>query len=102
MEAHDVVDLIRTKRDGGALDHPAIQWLIGSYAEGLVPDEQMSALLMAVFFRGLDADELRTWMNAMIDSGERLDLGPLRPRSVDKHSTGGVGDKVSLVLGPVV
>jgi thymidine phosphorylase len=102
MPAHDVVDLIRTKRDGGTLDPAAIAWLIAAYAEGRVPDEQMSALLMAVFFQGLDGDELRTWMNAMIDSGERLDLGTLRARSVDKHSTGGVGDKVSLVLGPVV
>ena len=102
MPAPDVVDLIRAKRDGGSLDPAAIAWLIDAYTQGRVPDEQMSALLMAIFFRGLDGEELRAWMAAMIDSGERLDLGDLRPRSVDKHSTGGVGDKVSLVLGPVV
>jgi thymidine phosphorylase len=100
--AHDVVDLIRTKRDGGALDPAAVAWLIDAYAGGTVPDEQMSSLLMAIFFRGLDGVELSAWMGAMIDSGERLDLGALRPRSVDKHSTGGVGDKVSLVLCPLV
>jgi thymidine phosphorylase len=98
----DVVDLIRAKRDGCTLDPAAIAWLIDAYATGGVPDEQMSSLLMAIFFRGLDPAELSAWMGAMIDSGERLDLGDLRPRSVDKHSTGGVGDKVSLVLCPLV
>jgi thymidine phosphorylase len=98
----DVVDLIRAKRDGKVLDRESIEWVVGSYGRGLVPDEQMSALLMAVFFRGLDPVELGAWMTAMIESGERLDLGELRPRSVDKHSTGGVGDKVSLVLAPLV
>jgi thymidine phosphorylase len=98
----DVVDLIRAKRDGGTLDPAAIAWLIDAYARGGVPEEQMSALLMAIVFRGLDGDELSAWTGAMIDSGERLDLGDLRARSVDKHSTGGVGDKVSLVLAPLV
>jgi thymidine phosphorylase len=98
----DVVDLIRAKRDGKVLDSESIEWVVGSYGKGLIPDEQMSALLMAVFFRGLDPAELGAWMTAMIESGERLDLGDLRPRSVDKHSTGGVGDKVSLVLAPLV
>jgi thymidine phosphorylase len=98
----EVVDLIRAKRDGSVLDSESIEWVVGSYGKGLIPDEQMSALLMAVFFRGLDPVELAAWLKAMIESGERLDLGDLRPRSVDKHSTGGVGDKVSLVLAPLV
>jgi thymidine phosphorylase len=100
--AWDAVDLIRTKRDGGRLPDPAITWLIDSYTAGAVADEQMSALLMAVYFRGLDAAELRTWAAAMIASGERLDLSSVPLQTVDKHSTGGVGDKVSLVLAPLV
>src|SRR5262249_3178830 len=67
-----------------------------------IADEQMSALLMAIFFRGLDPDELRTWTAAMIASGERLDLAAVAAPTVDKHSTGGVGDKVSLILAPLV
>jgi thymidine phosphorylase len=98
----EVSDLIRAKRDGTALEEPAISWLIGAYARDEVPDYQMSALLMAVYFRGLDPVELRAWTDAMIDSGERLDLGSLGRPTVDKHSTGGVGDKVSLVLAPLV
>jgi thymidine phosphorylase len=98
----DVVDLIRSKRDGQRLDEGAIGWLIDAYTRDEVPDEQMSALLMAIYFRGLDPGELRAWMGAMIDSGERLDLGSVPWPTVDKHSTGGVGDKVSLVLAPLV
>jgi thymidine phosphorylase len=98
----DVVDLIRAKRDGERLEAAAIAWLIGAYARDGVPDEQMSALLMAIFFRGLDPTELRAFMGAMIDSGERLDLSAVAWPTVDKHSTGGVGDKVSLVLAPLV
>src|SRR5262249_57940534 len=67
-----------------------------------IADEQMSALLMAIFFRGLDPDELRTWTAAMIASGERLDLAAVAAPAVDKHSTGGVGDRVSLILAPLV
>ncbi|HTW20456.1 MAG TPA: thymidine phosphorylase, partial [Mycobacteriales bacterium] len=98
----DAVDLIRTKRDGGALSDAQIDWVIGTYAVGGVPDEQMSALLMAIFWRGLSARELARWTAAMISSGERLDLSGLSRPTVDKHSTGGVGDKVSLVLAPLV
>jgi thymidine phosphorylase len=98
----DVVDLIVAKRDGGRLADADIDWLMGAYAGGVVADEQMSALLMAIFFRGLDAAELHTWTAAMIDSGERLDLSPVTAPTVDKHSTGGVGDKVSLILAPLV
>ena len=94
--AYAAVDLIRAKRDGVALTGDEIRWLIGAYLSGEVAEEQMSALLMAVYFRGLDAPELRSWTSAMVDSGERLDLGSLARPTVDKHSTGGVGDKVSL------
>ena len=98
----DVVDLIRAKRDGGRLADPDIDWLMAAYTGGQIADEQMSALLMAIFFRGLDPAELRTWTAAMIASGERLDLSAVPARTVDKHSTGGVGDKVSLILAPLV
>jgi len=98
----DVVDLIRAKRDGRRLADGEIRWLIGAYAGGVVAEEQMSALLMAIYFRGLDPAELRAWTAAMIDSGERLDLSGVPAPTVDKHSTGGVGDKVSLILAPLV
>jgi thymidine phosphorylase len=98
----DAVELIRAKRDGGQLSDADIRWVIGGYTSGDIADEQMSALLMAIYFRGLDAAELRAWTDAMISSGERLDLAGLTAPTVDKHSTGGVGDKVSLVLAPLV
>ena len=96
------VTLIRTKRDGGRLSHDDIRWLFEAYAKGEVADEQMSALLMAIYFQGLDGAELRTWTAAMIASGDRLDLSSIARPTVDKHSTGGVGDKVSLILAPLV
>jgi thymidine phosphorylase len=95
-------ELISAKRDGATLEGPAITWLLEAYARREVADEQMSAMLMAIFFRGLDASELRTWTSAMIESGERLDLSGLSRPTVDKHSTGGVGDKISLILVPLV
>ncbi|HXB46572.1 MAG TPA: thymidine phosphorylase, partial [Streptosporangiaceae bacterium] len=98
----DAVDLIRTKRDGGQLSPADIRWLIAAYTAEAIPDEQMAALLMAIYFRGLTADELMAWTDAMISSGERLELGSLAAPTVDKHSTGGVGDKVSLILAPLV
>jgi thymidine phosphorylase len=98
----DAVSLIRAKRDGRRLADDDIRWLFEAYARHEVADEQMSALLMAIFFRGLDGAELRTWTAAMIDSGDRLDLGSIARPTVDKHSTGGVGDKVSLILAPLV
>ncbi|MBO0833129.1 MAG: thymidine phosphorylase, partial [Actinobacteria bacterium] len=98
----DAVELIRAKRDGGRLADADIGWLISAYTSGEIPDEQISALLMAIYFRGLDDAELRAWTDAMISSGERLDLSSLVAPTVDKHSTGGVGDKVSLVLAPLV
>jgi thymidine phosphorylase len=98
----DAVTLIRAKRDGGRLSDGDIRWLFEAYAKGEVADEQMSALLMAIYFRGLSRQELRTWTAAMIASGDRLDLSPIKRPTVDKHSTGGVGDKVSLILAPLV
>ena len=98
----DAVTLIRAKRDGHRLSDDDIGWLFGAYAKGEVADEQMSALLMAIYFQGLDGAELRTWTAAMIASGDRLDLSALSRPTVDKHSTGGVGDKVSLILAPLV
>ncbi len=100
--AFDTVDVIRTKRDGGRLGDAEIDWVIAAYAAGEVPDEQAAALLMAVFWRGLSPAELSRWTAAMIASGERLDLSDLSRPTVDKHSTGGVGDKVSLVAAPLV
>jgi len=99
----DVVSLIQAKRDNARpLTDDEIGWLFGAYAQGEVADEQMSALLMAIYFNGLDAAELRAWTGEMIASGETLDLNNLGKPSVDKHSTGGVGDKVSLILAPLV
>jgi thymidine phosphorylase len=96
------VDLILAKRDGRALADAEIRWLIAAYTESAVADEQMSALLMAIYFRGMAPAELRAWTSAMVSSGERLDLGVVAAPTVDKHSTGGVGDKVSLILAPLV
>src|SRR5580658_10437530 len=98
----DAAELIRVKRDGGAMSAADIGWLISAYTGGEIADEQMSALLMAIFFRGLDPAELQAWTDAMISSGERLDLSGLPAPTVDEHSTGGVGDKVSLILAPLV
>jgi thymidine phosphorylase len=102
QEVPAAVELIRAKRDGQPLTGAAIRWLIGAYLRGEVAEEQMSALLMAIYFRGLGIAELRAWTAAMIESGERLDLSGVGMPTVDKHSTGGVGDKVSLVLAPLV
>jgi thymidine phosphorylase len=96
------VDIIATKRDDGILSDDAITWILDAYVKGEVAEEQMSALLMAIFFNGLSDRELNTWTDRMIDSGERLDLGGLSRPTVDKHSTGGVGDKISLILAPLV
>ncbi len=94
--------LIERKRDGGRLTAEEWQALVRAYAAGEVPDYQMAALLMAVFFTGLDADELRALAEAMLESGDGFTFAAAAPPRVDKHSTGGVGDKVSLVLAPLV
>jgi thymidine phosphorylase len=101
-ESHDVIDVIRTKRDGGTLSDGQIDWVIAAYTRGDVADEQMSALAMAILLRGMTGDEIARWTQAMIASGERLDLSSVARPTVDKHSTGGVGDKITLPLAPLV
>jgi len=96
------VDIITTKRDDGVLSDDTITWVLDAYVRGDLAEEQMSALLMAIFFNGLSERELNTWTDRMIESGERLELGNLTRPTVDKHSTGGVGDKISLILAPLV
>jgi thymidine phosphorylase len=103
----DAPTVITTKRDGGPLSDAAIDWVIEAYTDGHIADEQMSALLMAVFLRGMDYRETARWTAAMVASGERMDFTDLRRdgdplRTVDKHSTGGVGDKITLPLVSVV
>ena len=100
--AFDAPTVIRTKRDGGRLSDAAIDWVISAYTDGQVADEQMSALLMAIFLRGMDRGEIARWTAAMLNSGPRMDFSDLRLLTVDKHSTGGVGDKITLPLVPVV
>jgi thymidine phosphorylase len=102
IEPFDVVDLIRTKRDRGALSTAQIDWLIDAYTRGYVADEQMSAMAMAIFLNGMERDEIRDLTLAMIASGERMGFDGLSKPTVDKHSTGGVGDKITLPLAPLV
>jgi pyrimidine-nucleoside phosphorylase len=97
-----VLPLIERKRDGGRLRPEELRALADAYARGDVPDYQMAALLMAIYFRGLDRDETRALTAAMLGSGATLQLDHLHTGRVDKHSTGGVGDKVSLILAPLV
>ncbi|MFI7482851.1 thymidine phosphorylase [Kocuria sp. M1R5S2] len=106
-EPFDAVDVIRTKRDGAALSPAQISWVLDAYTRGAVAEEQMSALAMAIFLRGMDREETAGWTRAMIDSGERMDFSGLvrsgaRSATADKHSTGGVGDKTTLPLAPLV
>ncbi|HEV7706839.1 MAG TPA: thymidine phosphorylase [Asanoa sp.] len=96
------VDVIRTKRDGGVLSDAAIDWVVDAYTKGVVADEQMSALAMAILLRGMTPAEIARWTAAMIASGERLDLSAVDRPTADKHSTGGVGDKITLPLTPLV
>lgn len=101
-EPFAAVDLIRIKRDAGTLSPAQIDWFIDAYTRGHVQDEQMSAMAMAIYFRGLSEPELVRWTQAMIRSGERMDFASLSRPTVDKHSTGGVGDKITLPLVPIV
>lgn len=98
----NIVELIRKKREGGSLTEEEFRYLITSYVEGRVPDYQMSAFLMAAFFRGMSKEETLTFTKLMLHSGAVLDLSEIPGIKVDKHSTGGVGDKVSLILAPMV
>jgi thymidine phosphorylase len=102
MSAFNVVEIIKQKRDGHPLSSTQIKWFIDTYTAGGIADEQASALLMAIFFHGMNDEEINVWTGAMIESGERLDLSSIPVPTADKHSTGGVGDKVSLVLAPLV
>jgi pyrimidine-nucleoside phosphorylase len=95
-------ELIKKKRDGGALSREELEALIGGYVRGEVPEYQMAAFLMATYFRGMTPEEAGIFTDLMLRSGEVIDLSSIPGRKVDKHSTGGVGDKVSLILAPVV
>jgi thymidine phosphorylase len=98
----DVISVIRTKRDRGELSPEQIDWVIDAYTRGEVADEQMSALAMAILLNGMNRTEISRWTAAMIASGERMDFSALSRPTADKHSTGGVGDKITLPLAPLV
>jgi thymidine phosphorylase len=98
----DVISVIRTKRDRQRLSDDQIDWVIDAYTRGAVADEQMSALAMAILLNGMDRAEIARWTAAMINSGERMDFSALNRPTADKHSTGGVGDKITLPLAPLV
>ncbi|MBD8205371.1 thymidine phosphorylase [Microbacterium sp. CFBP 8790] len=102
VHPHDAVEVIRTKRDGGTISESALRWLIEHYTKGYVSDAQMASFAMAVLLRGMERDEIRVMTDAMIASGERMDFSSLGKPTVDKHSTGGVGDKITLPLAPLV
>ena len=102
MSEFSAYEVISVKRDGGVLSDAQIDWVIDGYTRGNVAEEQMAALAMAVLIRGLTRPELARWTQAMINSGERLDLGAVTRPTTDKHSTGGVGDKITLPLAPLV
>ncbi|QTT75378.1 thymidine phosphorylase [Streptomyces mobaraensis NBRC 13819 = DSM 40847] len=98
----DAISVIRAKRDRGRLTDEQIDWMIDAYTRGEVADEQMSALAMAILLNGMDRAEIARWTAAMIKSGERMDFSSLPVPTADKHSTGGVGDKITLPLAPLV
>ena len=101
-EAFDAVDVIATKRDRAELSDAQIDWVIDAYTRGVVAEEQMSALAMAIYLNGMSSREISRWADAMIRTGERLDFSGLSRPTADKHSTGGVGDKITLPLAPIV
>jgi thymidine phosphorylase len=98
----DAVDVIRAKRDGGELSDEQIDWAVDAYTRGTVAEEQMAALAMAILLNGMTRGEIARWTDAMIRSGERMDWSALERPTTDKHSTGGVGDKITLPLAPTV
>ncbi|MBX3093655.1 MAG: thymidine phosphorylase [Cryobacterium sp.] len=102
LEAFDTVDLIHAKRDGAVLTTAQIDWLVDAYTRGFVGDEQMAAMAMAIFLNGMSREEIRDLTLAMIASGETMNLSSLSKPTTDKHSTGGVGDKITLPLAPLV
>jgi len=101
-EPFAAVDVIAVKRDRGRIPDEQLDWVIDAYTRGVVADEQMAALAMAILLNGMAPDELARWTAAMIASGERLDLSGVSRPTTDKHSTGGVGDKITLPLAPLV
>jgi thymidine phosphorylase len=102
VEPFDAVDVIRTKRDGGAVAEDALRWMVDAYTRGYVSDAQMASFAMAIFQRGMERSEIRVLTDAMIATGERMSFAALGKKTVDKHSTGGVGDKITLPLAPLV
>jgi thymidine phosphorylase len=102
IEPFAAVEIITAKRDRNELSDLQIDWVIDAYTRGVVADEQMSALLMAILLNGMNSREISRWTNAMINSGERMNWSALDRKTVDKHSTGGVGDKITLPLAPLV
>ncbi len=102
IEQFDAIDVIRAKRDGGVVPEPALRWMVDAYTRGYVSDAQMASFAMAIFQRGMERDEIRVLTDAMIASGERMSFATLGKKTVDKHSTGGVGDKITLPLAPLV
>ena len=101
-ELFAAVEIISAKRDRHELTDPQIDWVIDAYTRGVVADEQMSALLMAILLNGMNSREISRWTDAMINSGERMNWSAVSRPTVDKHSTGGVGDKITLPLAPLV
>lgn len=102
VEPFDAVDVIRAKRDGGEVPEPALRWMIDAFTRGYVSEAQMASFAMAIYQRGMVRDEIRVLTDAMINSGERMSFAGLSKPTVDKHSTGGVGDKITLPLAPLV
>ncbi|HBB39203.1 MAG TPA: thymidine phosphorylase, partial [Candidatus Aquiluna sp.] len=100
--SYSAVELIIKKREHQVLDTKEINWLVENYTSGIVADEQMSAMAMAILLNGMNREEIRDLTMAMIASGERLDFSGLSAKTADKHSTGGVGDKITLPLAPLV
>jgi thymidine phosphorylase len=101
-ERYAAVEIIAAKRDKFELNDDQINWTIDAYTRGVIADEQMSALLMAILLNGMNNREISRWTDAMIASGERMNWSMLDRPTVDKHSTGGVGDKITLPLAPLV
>ena len=98
----NIVDIIEKKRDGNILSKEEIEYFVNGYVNNEIPDYQISSLLMAIYFRGLNDEELTNLTMAMVNSGEKIDLSGIEGIKVDKHSTGGVGDKTTLIIAPIV
>jgi thymidine phosphorylase len=101
-EPFDAVEVIRTKRDGGELSDEQVDWVVDAYTRGAVAEEQMAALAMAILLRGMSRREVARWTGAMVSTGSRMDWSDVERPTTDKHSTGGVGDKITLPLAPTV